>query len=89
MSAAKVWAVFAIGVAAGTAVALIYAPQSGMRTRRQIRRKLEDAGEYVRDTVETVSDHAEKYVKRGKDILENVRDTASTAYSAAHKVVPI
>jgi gas vesicle protein len=89
MSAAKVWAVFAIGVAAGAAVALIYAPQSGMRTRRQIRRKLEDAGEYVRDTAETVSDHAEKYVKRGKDILENVRDTASTAYSAAHKVVPI
>lgn len=38
MSAAKIWIAFSIGVAAGAAVALIYAPQSGARTRRQIRR---------------------------------------------------
>jgi gas vesicle protein len=89
MSAVKFWAVFTIGVAAGAAVALIYAPQSGIRTRRQLRRGIEDAGEYVKNTAETISDHAEKYVKRGKDIVENVRDTASTAYGAARKVVPI
>jgi gas vesicle protein len=89
MSAVKYWAVFTIGVAAGAAVALIYAPQSGVRTRRQLRRGLEDASDYVKNTAETISDQAEKYVKRGKDIVENVRDTASTAYGAARKVVPI
>jgi hypothetical protein len=89
MSAVKYWAVFSIGVAAGAAVALIYAPQSGIRTRRQLRRGLEDAGDYIKNTAETIGGHAEKYVQRGKDIAENVRDTASTAYSAARKVVPI
>jgi gas vesicle protein len=89
MSAVKYWAVFTIGVAAGAAVALIYAPQSGIKTRRQLRRGIEDASDYVRNTAETISDQAEKYVKRGKDIVENVRDTASTAYGAARKVVPI
>lgn len=89
MSAVKVWVVFSIGVAAGAAVALLYAPQTGVKTRRQLRRGLEDAGDYVRDTAETISGQAERYVKRGKDIVENVVDTASTAYGAARKVVPI
>jgi gas vesicle protein len=89
MSALKVWVVFSIGVAAGAAVALLYAPQTGIKTRRQIRRGLEDAGDYVRDTADTISGHAERYVKRGRDIMENVADTASTAYGAARKVVPI
>lgn len=89
MSAVKIWVAFSIGVAAGAAVALIYAPQSGVKTRRQIRRGLEDAGDYVRDTAETLSGHAERYAKRGRDIVDNVVDTASTAYGAARKVVPI
>jgi len=89
MSAVKFWAVFTIGVAAGAAVALIYAPQSGVKTRRQLRRGIEDASDYVKNTAETISGQAEKYVKRGKDIVENVKDTASTAYGAARKVVPI
>ncbi len=89
MSAIKFWAVFSVGVAAGAAVALIYAPQTGEKTRRQLRRNFEDAGDYIKDAVETVSDHTEKYVKRGKDIIEDVADSASNAVSAAKKVVRI
>lgn len=89
MSAVKFWAVFAVGVAAGASVALIYAPQSGIKTRRQLRRGLEDASDYVRNTADAISDCAEKYVKRGKDMAENVMDTASSAYGAARKVVPM
>jgi gas vesicle protein len=89
MSAVKFWVGFSMGLAAGAAVALLYAPQSGVRTRRQIRRGIEDAGDCIRDTAETISGHAERYVKRGKDIVENVRDTASTAYGAARNVVSI
>jgi gas vesicle protein len=89
MSAVKYWTAFSIGVAAGAAVALIYAPQSGVKTRRQLRRGLEDAGDYIKDKADTVSGHAEKYVQRGKDIVDNVKDTASSAYSTARKVVPI
>jgi len=89
MSTVKYWAVFSIGVVAGAAVALICAPQSGAKTRRQLRRGLEDAGDYIKDAADTVTSHAEKYVKRGKEIADNVVDTATSAYSAARKVVPI
>jgi gas vesicle protein len=88
-NAFKFWAVFTVGVAAGAAVALIYAPQSGEKTRRQLRRGLEDAGDYLKDAADTLSDHAEKYVKRGKDIVDDVVDSASNAVSAAKKVVQI
>jgi gas vesicle protein len=89
MNALKLWAVFTVGVASGAAVALIYAPQSGERTRRQLRRGFEDAGEYLKDAADNFSDQAEKYVKRGKEIADNVVDTASNAYTAARKVVPM
>jgi gas vesicle protein len=89
MNAIKFWAVFTVGVAAGAAVALIYAPQTGEKTRRQLRRKFEDASDYLKDASETIGDHAEKYVKRGKGIVEDVVDSASSAVSAAKKVVQI
>ena len=87
MSAVKWCIAISIGAAAGAAVALIYAPQSGARTRRQIRRGLEDAGDYIKETAEMIGGHAEKCMKRGKDVVDNVADTATSAYSAARKVV--
>jgi gas vesicle protein len=89
MNAVKVWAAFMVGVAAGAAVALLYAPQTGEKTRRQLRRNLEDAGDYIKDAADTVSDHAEKYVKRGRNIVEDVVDSASNAVTAAKKVIQI
>lgn len=89
MNALKFWAVFTVGVAAGAAVALIYAPQSGAKTRRQLRRGFEDAGDYLKDTAETLGGHAEKYVRRGKDMVDDVVDSASNAVGAVKKVVQI
>lgn len=86
-NAIKFWAVFAVGVAAGATVALIYAPQSGAKTRKQLRRGFEDASDYLKDAAETLGDHAEKYVKRGKDVVGEVVDSAANAVSAAKKVV--
>lgn len=87
MNVVKLWAVFAVGVAAGAAVALIYAPQSGEKTRKQLRRGIEDAGDYLKDAAEDLGDRAEKYVKRGKDVVGDVVDSASNVVSAAKKVV--
>lgn len=85
-NAIKFWAVFAVGVAAGAAVALIYAPQSGAKTRRQLRRGFEDASDYLKDAAENLGDRAEQYVKRGKDVVGDVVDSASNVVSAARKV---
>lgn len=87
MNAAKFWAVFAIGVAAGAAVALLYAPQTGERTRRQVRRKLEDASDYVRDTADTIGDRASKAYKVGKGAVEDALGSAGSVYDAAAKRV--
>ena len=89
MNAIKVWAAFMVGVAAGAAVALLYAPQTGERTRRQLRRNIEDAGDYIKDAADNLGDHAGKYVKRGRDIVDDVVESASNAVTAAKKVVQI
>ena len=76
-----------IGAAAGAAIALMYAPQSGVRTRRQLRRGMEDAGERIRDTADTVGDRATKYYKKGVEAVGDVVDSAQNAVTAAKRVV--
>lgn len=83
----KFWAAFGVGVAAGAALALIYAPQTGERTRRQLKRNFEDASEYIRDTAGTVSDQAGKFVKRSRETMGDVVDSAQNVVSAAKRVV--
>ena len=50
-----VWAALATG-AVSAGVALLFAPQSGARTRRLVRRKAEDTGHVVREAYERVKD---------------------------------
>jgi gas vesicle protein len=83
----KFWAVFTVGVASGAIVALICAPQSGEKTRRQLKRKLEDAGDYLKDASETLGDHAEKVVKRGKEAWGDVSDSAGKVANKAVRTV--
>ncbi|HVW78688.1 MAG TPA: YtxH domain-containing protein [Alloacidobacterium sp.] len=87
MNAVKFWTVFTIGVAAGAAVALLYAPQTGEKTRKQVRRRLEDASDYVKDAADTISDHATKAYKAGRNVVEDAIDTAGSVYDSAAKRV--
>lgn len=84
MDSTKFWVGFTIGILAGATVALLCAPQSGAKTRKQIRRKIEDADEYLRDAAEALGDRAEKVVRRGRDVVD---DAISTANSAVKRVV--
>jgi len=74
-----------IGAAAGAAIALLYAPQTGARTRRQLRRGMEDAGERIRDTAGSMGDCATKYYKKGREAVGDVMDTAQNVVTAAKK----
>ena len=86
----KFWMAFGVGVAAGAAVALLYAPQPGDRTRKQIKRGLEDATDRFQDTAEDFSKQAEHYSKQAEKAIrrgrEAVDDTLSKASSVANKV---
>lgn len=88
MSMGKFWAAFSIGAAAGAALALIYAPQNGARTRRQIRRSYEDASDYVRKSADNVSERANRYYKKGREAVGDAVDSAQNLASAAKRVVP-
>lgn len=79
MDTLKVWAAFMVGVAAGASIALLYAPQTGERTRKQLRRSIEDAGDYLKDTADDVQDRAQDYVKRSRDVVEDLVESARKA----------
>jgi gas vesicle protein len=88
MTEKKYWLAFGIGVAAGAAVALLYAPQSGARTRKQLRRGMEDAGDYIenagdylKEQAERFSNEAHKAINRAKGQVEAVVEKASDVVS--------
>ncbi len=98
MNTFKVWMVFSLGVAAGAAVALICAPQSGTKTRKQLKRKLndagdylkdqaDDAGDYIKDQASVLGDQATKVYKRGKNAAADASDDIIDNLQAAVKSV--
>jgi len=98
MSAKGVWIAFGLGVAAGSAVALLYAPQSGERTRRQLKKNvndgvdyLEDAAAYLKEQAENLSKEAQKTIKRTRgqvnDVLDKVSDVASGAAKSVQSLM--
>jgi gas vesicle protein len=92
MSSKNYWFAFGIGVVAGATIALLYAPQTGVKTRRQLRKGVEDAGDYLVDAgdylkeqAEHLSNEAQKAVKRTRDQVESVVDKAGDVVSGAVK----
>ena len=81
MSAARYWTIFSLGVIAGAAVALIYAPQTGEKTRKQLKRNfndasdyLKDASEYLKDASDDLSKQAKRAIKKSKDLVDKSKD---------------
>jgi gas vesicle protein len=83
-----------VGALAGAAAMLLLAPQSGKKTRRQIRRKgkalrkqtagtIEDSVAQVRATAQDVTDNiheqTEALQQRAQDVLEAGKERLSTA----------
>ena len=58
---------FLFGAAAGAAVSLLFAPQSGWRTRRLVRRKTEEGVDYLIGQGEELADKSREVYDRGKE----------------------
>lgn len=87
-----IWIAFGIGAAAGAAVALLYAPQSGTATRKQLRRgvkhageRIEDASEYLHDQAEKITGEAQAFVKRTRHQMEEMMDATGGLVDGAMK----
>jgi gas vesicle protein len=75
-----------IGLGVGALSALLFAPQTGKQTRKQIRRKYEDA----LDAVEDWSDQAGDMWEKGVDYAKDARERGSEYVNrAAEKVAPM
>lgn len=86
------WVALGIGAIAGGIAALLYAPQSGAATRKQIRRKvedvsdsLEDAAEYLKDQAEKLAKETQKFIEVSKDRFDGAVDSASDYVKTAQK----
>jgi gas vesicle protein len=60
---------FVAGVGIGAAVALLFAPQSGEETRKQIKEKAQDGSDFVVAKGKEIRKQAEGLVDQGKDIV--------------------
>ena len=92
MSSKNYWLAFGVGVAAGATIALLYAPQTGAKTRKQLRKGVEDAGDYLEDAAnylkeqaERLSREAEKTVKKTRGQVEDAVDRAGDVVQSALK----
>lgn len=86
------WIALSLGALAGAVAALLYAPQSGEKTRKQLKRSLEDAGDaledagdYLKTQAERLAKEAQKLVGAGKDQFNDVVETASGYASGVMK----
>ena len=71
---------FLAGTLVGAAAALMTAPQSGRRTRRQIKRAAEDAQSYLEDV-------GEDLIEKGRELIERGRETADETVKGIGKRV--
>jgi gas vesicle protein len=85
MNTFRFWIAFSVGVAAGATIALLCAPQSGDETRKQLKSKLDDAGDYIKDATGDLGDKATKAYQRSKDAVADYSGDLSDKASRAYK----
>jgi gas vesicle protein len=59
------------GILLGTGLGLLMAPQTGRRTRRQIRNYLYDTTDRMNDMAEETKDRVSEFMDKGKRFVED------------------
>jgi len=76
---------FLAGLGVGAAVGVLYAPRSGDETREVLRSKAEEGREKVRREARRAREHAEDWVDRGRDVLNQQKKQFRSAYEAGRQ----
>jgi gas vesicle protein len=86
------WIALGIGAMAGGVAALLYAPQSGEKTRKKLRRGAEDLGgslqeaaEYLKHQADHLGKEAQKLLDASKEQFGGVLDAAGDVMKSANK----
>lgn len=83
----KFWIAFAVGALVGGVAALLYAPQSGVSTRKKLKRGLEDIGDNLSDAAEYLKEQAERLSKEAQRLIDSSKGQFGDALEAAQGYV--
>ena len=73
---------FFLGMGVGVAVGLLFAPKSGEETRRLIRDRASDSGDYIKRQGTELKSSASDLLDKGKDTLAKHRESIASAVEA-------
>jgi gas vesicle protein len=71
-----------MGLGIGLAAAILYAPKSGVESRRYLKTKAGDAGRYVKGQGERLSNFAGEAVRQGQQKIQHGRQNFQAAIEA-------
>ncbi len=86
-SAASVALGFILGGVLGASLALLFAPESGRRTRERLRDLATDVRDKTIDLSEELRDKAEDAVERGREVYEEKKTILSAAVQAGKEAM--
>jgi gas vesicle protein len=78
---------FILGGALGACLAVLFAPESGRRTRERLRDLAADVRDKTIDLSEDFRDKAEDVVERGREVFEEKKSILSAAVQAGKEAV--
>ncbi len=78
---------FIAGLGIGAAVALLFAPQSGEDTRKQIAKKAEEGTDFVAAKSREIRKQAEELVDQGKDLVSKQKARLADALESGKQTV--
>jgi gas vesicle protein len=67
---------FLIGLGAGAAAALLFAPKTGRQLRKDLRRSYDEAVDRIQDFREEALDRVDEVMERGSEIADTLRAKA-------------
>jgi gas vesicle protein len=78
---------FILGGALGASLAMLFAPESGRRTRERLRDLAADVRDKTIDLSEDFRDKAEDVVERSREVLEEKKSILSAAVQAGREAM--
>lgn len=76
---------FLLGVGVGAALGLLYAPNSGEETRRELRQRADEGRDYLKQRGGQLRGQAEDILDRGRGAVRTQRDQLTAALEAGRK----
>lgn len=70
-----------VGAAVGAALGLLYAPQTGEATRRDLRRSAERFSKHAQKLYDNASETVEDLAERGADVMDRAKTVADQVAS--------